>query len=1151
MSDNNAQTVQPLEIIKINQLNDFLYDLKTCDHYVSKSEYLPKLKEYKEVIDFFNVLKKSDLLNDYCNKNRLSSKGIIQLIDLYNEYDKAIDKHNDLFIENKLVEEKEYLDNILKEVDPAIVLDKNQREVVLNDEDYILVIAGAGAGKTTTVAAKAKYLIEKKGIPANEILIVSFTNKAVNELREKINKDLKLECIISTFHSIGNAILKTQSTDNTNVVMEGRQYYILLNYFKNSVFTNKELTKKLVLFFSTYFDVPYEGDDISKFLNELSRTNYTTLKSDLNEIKQDIIDARSKKKETIQNEVVRSYQEVQIANYLYLNNIDYKYEPIYKYNIKLANKPYTPDFIIKQGNNEAYLEHFGISQDGENSMYSKEQLEKYKKAVNDKILLHREHGTKLIYTFSQYNDGRSLLQHLDEELRKNGFIPKKKDEKEVLNKIIETEENKYVSKLLVLICRFINLFKTNGYTIEEFDKFKNSTRNVRNHLFLDICKECYLEYERYLKENNMIDFQDMINNSAILLKEMADKKEKLRFKYVIVDEYQDISRQRFDLVGALHKVSDAKIVAVGDDWQSIYAFSGSDVELFLEFQRKMGYAKVLKIENTYRNSQEVIDIAGNFVQKNDTQIKKTLRSPKHIEDPIIIYTYDSTKKDYKGNNKSGSNYNLAMTTERCIEDILEYDRKDNKKNGKILILGRYNYDINNLEKSGLFEVVNKQGKIRSLKYPNLDITFMTVHASKGLGYDNVIIINCINAKFGFPSKIQDDPVLKHVIIEDTSYDYAEERRLFYVAMTRTKNRVYCVAPNKYPSEFLVEIYKDYEKIVKHGEWVEGTNRVDYRNRCPICGYPMQFKYKPAFGLRLFICTNDPEVCGFMTNEIKAGKMQIMKCDKCQDGYMIVKPSEKGYFLGCTNYKPDGTGCNNVISEDKYYELASLTPDKAVRAKAPIRSQERKTAERDMTIVPEKGLKYEIRKYNLKNNKDLSDFYTVSKIIISCVNHVSQKKYLGKKKITDILFGIVPENMKNMNVRDIPEFKALFLCNRYLIGILLNTLIESKYLLLTREKYPVLHPTIEGKDFLENYDNTKITKLYKEFCNNQKESNNKKDSNVSTKQLAINKETNKTNLVAKEESSKKEIEENNARSIKETNSRKKSILTIISEKIKKL
>lgn len=212
---------------------------------------------------------------------------------------------------------------------------------------------------------------------------------------------------------------------------------------------------------------------------------------------------------------------------------------------------------------------------------------------------------------------------------------------EVMEMLVAGEENRYVRKLINLICRFISNFKVNGYTSDDFNRMYHSTQNVRSRLFLEICNDCFLEYEKYLKENRAVDFQDMINESARILREVKEMKTKLDFKYVIVDEYQDISRQRFDLTKALSEVTDAKIIAVGDDWQSIYAFSGSDITLFTKFKEKMGYAKLLKIVKTYRNSQEVIDIAGNFIQKNAEQITKRLESPKKISEPVIIYTYDS------------------------------------------------------------------------------------------------------------------------------------------------------------------------------------------------------------------------------------------------------------------------------------------------------------------------------------------------------------------------------------------------------------------------------------------------------------------------------------------------------------------------------
>ena len=114
----------------------------------------------------------------------------------------------------------------------------------------------------------------------------------------------------------------------------------------------------------------------------------------------------------------------------------------------------------------------------------------------------------------------------------------------------------------------------------------------------------------------------MINESARILREQKNSGVKLDFKYIIVDEYQDISRQRFDLTKALSEVCDAKIIAVGDDWQSIYAYAGARIELFTQFKKAMGYGEELKITKTYRNAQEVIDIAGGFIQQNESQLKK-------------------------------------------------------------------------------------------------------------------------------------------------------------------------------------------------------------------------------------------------------------------------------------------------------------------------------------------------------------------------------------------------------------------------------------------------------------------------------------------------------------------------------------------------
>ncbi len=1135
--------VQSEECGKIMELKKRLDALLDQSHYVARSEYLNWMPDFEKTFEYFAVLQDSGMLETFCAQNYLSKTDVIETLSTYKNIESFIEKANENYIQDYMKSEKDYLDGILHDVDPNIILDDDQRRVILSDEDYCLVIAGAGAGKTTTVAAKVKYLVDKKGINPRDILIISFSNKAVGELRDKINTDLKLDCPIATFHSTGNAILHINNPEQINIVEGSKLYFLLQDYFREAILTNESLVNNLILFFASYFDAPYEGSDLNDFFNKTAKSNFTTMRSDLDEFKEEIIDARTKKLVTIQNEILRSYQEVEIANFLYLNNIDYEYEPRYKYNILFSRKPYTPDFIIKQGDKVAYIEHFGITEDGQNDRFNDDELARYKKSINDKVKLHRKHGTTLIYTFSSYKDHKSITWHLQEKLEHQGFVLNRRSNTEIMKKLIESEESRYIRRLVSLICRFITNFKTNGYTADEFNRMYHSTKNVRSRLFLNICEDCFLEYERYLKENNAVDFEDMINESARVLNEVKEMKQKLHFKYVIVDEYQDISRQRFDLTRALSEVTDAKIIAVGDDWQSIYAFSGSDISLFTKFEEKMGYAQLLKIVHTYRNAQDVIDIAGNFIQKNPSQIAKSLISPKHIQDPVIIYTYDATQKKAGDNRKTGVLYATAHAVETALDQIVEFNRAEGKKEGEdgsILLLGRYGFDGDQLEKSGKFEYRSRGNKLKSVKYPKLNITFMTVHMSKGLGYDNVVVVNGKNETYGFPSKIEDDPVLSFVIKGDNSIDYAEERRLFYVAMTRTKNRVYFIAPEQNPSEFLLEIKHDYKSVVLKGNWNEEEiqQRVAKKS-CPMCGYPMQYRYKNAYGLRLYICTNDPELCGFMTNDYRAGKLAIMKCEKCKDGYLIAKQSNGSFFLGCTNYKSNRQGCNNTMSADDYFTLMGLerepvpaikplkgldiepreqrqenTPEnlsvnKNVNVGVPMeesaqndmkeqiredtadKAKNKRVDQSEVILFPDPTAvkkesdddillfpEYETKVRTTEEKHPGMDMKNMVRTVLDCLIHISEERFYGISTLIGTLRGSKNKNMEKYGMMQVPEYGTCSDMSRADLRAIIQWLLDNHFMIQTKGQYPKLHITYEGNHFDEEFTPGMLKKLIK-------------------------------------------------------------------------
>lgn len=220
---------------RILSFNKSFRTLLKRDCYIARSDYKHLIAEFEDLFNFYNTLISSGLLQNYIHENVLKEEEIQYFRGTYDSIKDLkkesflVREHNELYITSHLKREKYFLDSILKESDSTISLDEEQRRVILSDEDYTLVIAGAGAGKTTTVAAKVRYLVEKKKVNPGEILVISFTNKAVSELRERINEQLHIACPITTFHSVGYTILRKAETDGKRVVDGGCMYLSLIH----------------------------------------------------------------------------------------------------------------------------------------------------------------------------------------------------------------------------------------------------------------------------------------------------------------------------------------------------------------------------------------------------------------------------------------------------------------------------------------------------------------------------------------------------------------------------------------------------------------------------------------------------------------------------------------------------------------------------------------------------------------------------------------------------------------------------------------------------------------------------------------------------------------------------------------------------------
>ncbi len=349
-----------------------------------------------------------------------------------------------------------------------------------------------------------------------------------------------------------------------------------------------------------------------------------------------------------------------------------------------------------------------------------------------------------------------------------------------------------INNLKRLINTFISLFKSNNYDTKYFltilKKIKytfNIKEYFHNKNLLLLIINIYLKYEEELQNESALDFNDMINKSINVLKEHGLKK---KWKYIIVDEYQDTSITKFNMINEIIKITNANFLAVGDDFQSIYRFTGCNLQIFLDFTSYFTNAKIFQIVNTYRNPQELINVAGSFVMKNKAQQHKNLISNKHTKKPVVIYYSDDKISTFK--------------------KILHNLKEDNIED--IMVLGRNNKDITKYIDS-TFTQDNDYYTLENVKF-----RYLTMHKSKGLESEAVILINIEDSLLGMPTKIKDEKILKYVNNTKDYYPYEEERRLFYVALTRTKNKTYIISPYKNESIFTKEIvkYKKYVEIIK-------------------------------------------------------------------------------------------------------------------------------------------------------------------------------------------------------------------------------------------------------------------------------------------------------------------------------------------------
>ena len=754
-------------------------------------------------------------------------------------------------------------------------LTPEQRLSVVVDEDATLVLAGAGSGKTSVITAKAAYLVKASIRPPEEILLLAFAKNAAAEMSERVEARSGVPIKARTFHALAYDIvgdvegskppLADHATDDllfTNIIKQ---------ILKDLVHTHSEVSKAIIQWFAHFLVEPKDEWDF-KTKHEF----YSHLE------KQDL--------RTLQGEKVKSYEELQIANWLYENGVEYEYEPDYEHKLaKSGRRDYCPDFRLTESG--VYIEHFGVRRqrmsDGTDRLLTAPFIDRdrYLADMTWKREVHAAQQTTLIETYSYERQEGRLLTALAEKLAPHVTLNPRPIET-IFDNVVALNQ---VDAFTQLLATFLRKFKSGGYTAADCEaKAQRLKLGKRAEAFLAVFIPVFEEYQKRL--GGRIDFEDMILRAALYAEAGRYVSP---FRHILVDEFQDISQSRARLVKALKaQHPDVRIFAVGDDWQSIFRFAGSDIHLMRHFGQEFGGAfdgrsgihRTIDLGRTFRSIDQIAFAARAFVLKNPAQLSKKIVPAGKATEPAIKIVMTAKGED-------------ALKLSEILAEIS--GRIEASNTASVLLLGRYRF----------LEPAMADLKRR---FPRLRISFKTIHASKGLEADHVVLLNADSGRMGFPSEIVDDPLLALVSPEEELFENAEERRVMYVAMTRARHTLTVLASKSRPSAFVTELGEDSSYGI-----VRATDGPTVVHGCSDCGGRL-LDVRGKNGRTSYRCEHDQHCgntlpacpsCGVGLPVRSNGSAEACcscgasypSCPECKGGWLVDRSGRYGAFLGCVRY----------------------------------------------------------------------------------------------------------------------------------------------------------------------------------------------------------------------------------------------------------
>jgi len=656
----------------------------------------------------------------------------------YQYVQRAIAKHSKLLIEE-------------------LGLDTAQREATVRDDERNLVVAAAGSGKTRTLIARVRYLLERQVAPTS-ILAITFTDKVAREMEDRL-KEMGVPVAVqgsegvtvSTLHAVGKRIVQSATPGQISIADKGWTETLVAGALWDAREARDQQLANLyfnaILNFHRYLDerTPALGAELTH--------------------------------RTLHGERVRSIGERIIADFLLTHQVPYNYEATASWaQVGAGRSAYHPDFTLLDTG--ACIEYWGIDRTGNVPGNWSTSSADYGKGMAWKRGEFSRTGKKLI-EFYDYERREGTLEAVLETRLAGAGVQLRPMTLAGLEKIFG--DTKYIGSVTERqLAGFIENARSFRMSTEQILQ-RLSSATPRVHHFGNLGLAVLQRYERELASDGRIDFSDMLHRAADIVEKGASSLPKL--DHVLVDEFQDTSTAMARLVNALVRTNHAHLFAVGDDWQAIYGFAGGDVDHVVNFESHFGPASRSMLDTNYRSPAMIVEAGAALIAHNPGQIPKqvVISSPERGE----AFIHEVPDDD------------LAII---CKAVQLVNEERKRVDPDEILVLSRTNHLV-----KGISDGCQRSGI--SVAYPDRNVSgvrVLSAHKAKGLEANVVVIANASDHLFGFPSKMENSDVLEPVRMS-AGNGPAEERRLFYVAVTRARKRLHLISRQGHPSPYIAEI----------------------------------------------------------------------------------------------------------------------------------------------------------------------------------------------------------------------------------------------------------------------------------------------------------------------------------------------------------